>query len=73
MGNPQDNPTQMNGFDCGVFTCLAIDYLMRDVDFDFSQKDMPYLRSTCFLVFDKDSPLDKILYEISQGKLMVNT
>lgn len=41
---PQNIPRQRNGCDCGVFTTKFADYVSQDLDFDFSQADMPYFR-----------------------------
>ncbi|TFK57457.1 cysteine proteinase [Heliocybe sulcata] len=39
-------PQQENGYDCGVFTCQFMEYLSRgEQEFNFTQEDMPYLRS----------------------------
>lgn len=37
-------PQQKNGSDCGVFTCTYAEYLSREAQLDFEQKDMPYFR-----------------------------
>ena len=37
-------PQQMNGSDCGMFTCKFAEYKSRRARFTFSQKDMPYFR-----------------------------
>ncbi|CAN6675037.1 hypothetical protein TRVA0_080S00320 [Trichomonascus vanleenenianus] len=37
-------PQQHNGSDCGVFTTKMVEVMSRNVDFAFSQKDMPTLR-----------------------------
>ncbi|KAL5261127.1 hypothetical protein ACHWQZ_G006985 [Mnemiopsis leidyi] len=37
-------PEQLNGCDCGVFTCKYAEYLSQDKAFDFDQGDMPYFR-----------------------------
>ncbi len=37
-------PKQLNGFDCGVFTCVFGEFLARRSPFNFSQSDMPYFR-----------------------------
>ncbi|KAJ3276854.1 hypothetical protein HDV01_002909 [Terramyces sp. JEL0728] len=39
-----DIPAQHNGYDCGVFTCMFMEYLSREADFEFGQKHMEYLR-----------------------------
>lgn len=44
MNGHSDSPGQQNGFDCGVFTCTAVDYLARNRELDYSQADMPVLR-----------------------------
>ncbi|KAI9349582.1 hypothetical protein BDR26DRAFT_852393 [Obelidium mucronatum] len=41
---PKEVPGQLNGFDCGVFTCMYAEYRSRNAEFDFSQKQMPYIR-----------------------------
>ena len=56
----QDIPAQQNGYDCGVFTCMFMDYLARQEDFDFSQDNMPYLR-------------ERIIWEISQSKMIISS
>jgi len=53
----QDCPEQENGFDCGVFTCQFLESLSRGVDFNFSQKDMQYLRR-------------RMVYEIGKAALL---
>ncbi|KAH7918362.1 cysteine proteinase [Leucogyrophana mollusca] len=43
--DPEDTPQQENGYDCGVFTCQFLESLSRGEEFfNFTQKDMPYLR-----------------------------
>ena len=37
-------PEQMNGYDCGMFICTYADYLAQDLEFDFTQEDMPRFR-----------------------------
>ncbi|XP_029974540.1 sentrin-specific protease 1 [Salarias fasciatus] len=37
-------PQQMNGSDCGMFTCKYADYITRDKQITFTQKNMPYFR-----------------------------
>jgi len=37
-------PRQLNGSDCGVFTCQYAEFLSREASFEFSQGDMPRLR-----------------------------
>lgn len=52
----QDIPGQENGFDCGVFTIMYMEYTSRQVPFTFAQADMPHLRK-------------RIAYEIITAKL----
>ncbi|BGP37213.1 hypothetical protein JCM10449v2_001118 [Rhodotorula kratochvilovae] len=55
----EDVPQQNNISDCGVFTCMFMESLSREVDFfDFSQKNMPYLREKMVLQIDKHDLLD---------------
>lgn len=46
-----DGPQQENGFDCGVFVCQTMENLSRGVSlpFDFTQRNMPYLRRRMIL------------------------
>ncbi|KAK9659893.1 hypothetical protein K7432_018327 [Basidiobolus ranarum] len=41
---PKNIPSQQNGFDCGVFTCMFAEYISRNEPFDFNQKHMKYIR-----------------------------
>ncbi|KAI0695657.1 cysteine proteinase [Cytidiella melzeri] len=53
----QDTPQQMNGFDCGVFTCQFLESLSRGEEgFAFNQSNMPYLRR-------------RMIWEIGHAKL----
>jgi sentrin-specific protease 1 len=40
----QEIPEQMNGSDCGVFSCKFAEYVSRDAPIDFSQEHMPFFR-----------------------------
>jgi len=40
----QDIPHQLNGSDCGVFSCKFADFVSRDKFVDFTQENMPYFR-----------------------------
>ena len=53
----QDIPAQENGFDCGVFTCMFMEFTAREESFEFRQKHMPYIRT-------------RIASEILNAKLM---
>jgi Ulp1 family protease len=54
----QNIPSQKNGYDCGVFTCIFAEYSSREEEFDFSQAHMKYLRN-------------RMIYEIVNAKLML--
>uniref|UniRef100_A0A1A8M391 SUMO1/sentrin specific peptidase 1 n=1 Tax=Nothobranchius pienaari TaxID=704102 RepID=A0A1A8M391_9TELE len=41
---PSEIPQQMNGSDCGMFTCKYADYITKDKPITFTQKHMPYFR-----------------------------
>lgn len=50
-------PQQENCYDCGVFTCHFLEALSRgEEQFEFSQKNMPYLRQ-------------RMLWEIGRARL----
>ncbi|XP_014238396.1 sentrin-specific protease 1-like [Trichogramma pretiosum] len=53
----KDIPQQMNGSDCGVFSCTFAEYVSANKEFNFSQDDMPYFRK-------------KMIYEILTTKLL---
>jgi len=53
----KDIPQQMNGSDCGMFTCKFAEYLARRAKITFSQQDMPYFRR-------------RMVYEIVKNDLM---
>ncbi|XP_076468384.1 sentrin-specific protease-like isoform X1 [Babylonia areolata] len=40
----KDIPQQMNGSDCGMFSCMYAESLTRGAKITFTQKDMPYFR-----------------------------
>lgn len=50
-------PRQMNGSDCGVFSCMFAEYITRNKPITFSQENMVYFRQ-------------KMIYEIAKGKLL---
>ncbi|XP_029291354.1 sentrin-specific protease 1 isoform X3 [Cottoperca gobio] len=50
-------PQQMNGSDCGMFTCKYADYITKDKPITFTQKHMPYFRR-------------RIVWEILNHKLL---
>ncbi|KAM4570797.1 sentrin-specific protease 1-like [Fundulus diaphanus] len=41
---PGEIPQQMNGSDCGMFTCKYADYITKDKPITFTQNHMPYFR-----------------------------
>ena len=53
----RDVPRQMNGSDCGVFSCMFAEYISRNRDITFSKKNMEYFRQ-------------KMILEIVQGELL---
>jgi len=53
----EDIPQQMNGSDCGMFTCKYAEYITRGKAISFTQEDMPYFRR-------------RMVYEILTKKLM---
>lgn len=59
MKNVQNIPQQMNGSDCGMFSCTFAEFLTRDAKITFSQEDMPYLRK-------------KMVVEILEGRLLLS-
>ncbi|KAI4504185.1 hypothetical protein M0802_000656 [Mischocyttarus mexicanus] len=50
-------PQQMNGSDCGVFSCIFAEYICANRKITFTQEDMPYFRN-------------KMAYEILKKKLL---
>ncbi|XP_039497588.1 uncharacterized protein LOC120455448 [Drosophila santomea] len=52
----QNIPQQLNGSDCGVFSCMFAEYITRDVPITFSQSEMLYFRK-------------KMALEIADGEL----
>lgn len=54
----KDIPQQMNGSDCGMFSCTFAEFISRNAPITFNQADMPYLRR-------------KMVLEIIQGKLLL--
>nr|CAH7741905.1 unnamed protein product [Callosobruchus chinensis] len=58
LENVQDIPQQMNGSDCGMFSCTFAEFLTRDAKITFSQEHMPYLRN-------------KMVLEIITGELLI--
>lgn len=53
----KDIPQQMNGSDCGMFTCKFAEYLSRRAPISFTQEDMPYFRQ-------------RMIYEIVSNDLL---
>ncbi|CAH2004404.1 unnamed protein product [Acanthoscelides obtectus] len=58
LENVKDIPQQMNGSDCGMFSCTFAEYLTRDAKITFSQENMPYFRN-------------KMVFEIVTGELLI--
>lgn len=57
QNNVEDIPPQMNGSDCGVFSCMFAEHLARDAKIDFRQENMKHLRR-------------KMVLEILEGNLL---
>jgi len=38
-------PQQQNGFDCGIFTLMGIEFFMDGIPINFEQSDMPHYRN----------------------------
>ncbi|KAI0212275.1 Sentrin-specific protease 1 [Lamellibrachia satsuma] len=55
--NVKDIPQQMNGSDCGMFSCKYAEYTTRNAPINFTQEHMPYFRR-------------RMVYEILTKKLM---
>ncbi|XP_037938728.1 uncharacterized protein LOC119671920 isoform X2 [Teleopsis dalmanni] len=53
----KDVPRQMNGSDCGVFSCMFAEFITRDKAITFSQEHMEYFRH-------------KMIVEIVRGELL---
>ncbi|KAI2509478.1 Ulp1 protease family [Fragilaria crotonensis] len=52
-----DTPRQLNGFDCGVFTCMFADFLSNDCPLVFSQKHITQCRERIALSIMNGSAL----------------
>jgi len=52
-----DTPQQLNGFDCGVFTCMFADFLSRDMPLIFSQEHVTECRERIALSIMNGSAL----------------
>lgn len=50
-------PQQMNGSDCGVFSCMFAEFITANRKITFTQQNMPYFRN-------------KMVYEILKAKLL---
>ncbi|XP_074659519.1 uncharacterized protein LOC141912203 isoform X2 [Tubulanus polymorphus] len=55
--NVKGIPQQMNGSDCGMFSCKFADYVVRDKAINFTQAHMPYFRR-------------RMIYEILNKRLL---
>ncbi|GLV43295.1 hypothetical protein CBL_14027 [Carabus blaptoides fortunei] len=53
----KDIPRQLNGSDCGVFSCTFAEFITRNAKFLFTQENMPYMRR-------------KMVIEIIEGRLL---
>lgn len=59
MHNVKKIPQQMNGSDCGMFSCTFAEFITRNAKITFTQEDMPYLRR-------------KMVIEIIEGRLLIS-
>ncbi|KRT82589.1 Peptidase [Oryctes borbonicus] len=59
LTSARDIPQQMNGSDCGMFSCTFAEVLTRDAEINFSQEHMPYLRR-------------KMVLEILESRLLIS-
>ncbi|XP_034951004.1 sentrin-specific protease 1-like [Chelonus insularis] len=57
LENMENIPQQMNGSDCGVFSCTFAEFICANRELTFSQDNMPYFRN-------------KMVYEILNVKLL---
>lgn len=55
--NVADHPQQVNGYDCGVFSCMTAEFICRNRQIIFTQSDMEYFRK-------------KMTMEICYGKML---
>lgn len=44
MRSGEHVPQQHNGFDCGVFTCVACDFISDGLPLQYQQRDMSFFR-----------------------------
>ncbi|KAL1490382.1 hypothetical protein ABEB36_013091 [Hypothenemus hampei] len=58
LENMENIPQQMNGSDCGMFSCTFAEFISRNAKITFGQEDMPYLRK-------------KMIVEIMTGELLI--
>ncbi|EEB20309.1 sentrin/sumo-specific protease, putative [Pediculus humanus corporis] len=53
--NVKNIPQQMNGSDCGVFSCMFAEHIARNSPITFTQDHMPFFRKKMILeILDKD-------------------
>lgn len=55
---PKNIPLQTNGYDCGIFTLMCLEYQSRNQRFNYDENHMPDLRR-------------RIMFEIVQGSLLL--
>ncbi|CAG9862807.1 unnamed protein product [Phyllotreta striolata] len=58
LENVSDIPQQMNGSDCGMFSCTFAEFITRNAKITFNQEHMPYFRQ-------------KMVVEILTGELLI--
>ena len=53
--NVKNIPQQMNGSDCGVFSCMFAEHIARNSPITFTQDHMPFFRKKMILeILDKE-------------------
>eukprot|EP00804_Cyclotella_cryptica_P001536 CCRYP_003747-RA/>CCRYP_003747-RA protein AED:0.09 eAED:0.09 QI:0/0/0/1/1/1/2/0/668 len=58
VGCTRDTPRQLNGYDCGVFTCMFSDFISQDCPLLFSQKHVNQCRERIALSIMKNCAIE---------------
>jgi len=58
VGCSKDTPRQMNGFDCGVFTCMFCDFISKDCPLVFNQSHIDQCRERIALSIMKNCAIE---------------
>ena len=62
VAHKREVPQQKNSYDCGVFTCLFAEYLLRGRPMDFHANDIEFFRKRMALCTLRGE-LDDLVYE----------